>query len=254
MSAPLALPRWADLVLVPLLSVVVAFVVAALVMLAIGVDPGSATMSILRGSLGTPEGIGFTLYYTTDFIFTGLAVAIAFQAGLFNIGAEGQAYVAGLGAALVCLHGGALPAVLLVPLGILGARRRRRAVGLCAGGAAGKAGQPHRHHDDHVQLAGHHADGLPAGQHAARALLHAARHGAVSAERAGALDAECPGPLRRHAARDAAEPLLCAGAALRGGRLGVWSGEPGSATPSARWAPIPSRPSMAASRRLALSC
>ena len=121
MSAPTALPRWADIVLVPLLSVVVAFVVAALVMLAIGVDPRSATMSILRGALGTPEGIGFTLYYATDFIFTGLAVAIAFQAGLFNIGAEGQAYVAGLGAALVCLHGGALPAWLLVPLGIAGA-------------------------------------------------------------------------------------------------------------------------------------
>ena len=121
MSAPLALPRWADLVLVPLLSVVTAFIVAALVMVAIGVDPTSATMSILRGSLGSAEGIGFTLYYATDFIFTGLAVALAFQAGLFNIGAEGQAYIAGLGAALVCLHGGSLPAWLLIPLGIVGA-------------------------------------------------------------------------------------------------------------------------------------
>ncbi len=121
MSAPRPLPRWADLVLVPVLSVVVAFFVAALVMLAIGVDPGSATMSILRGSLGTPEGIGFTLYYATDFIFTGLAVSLAFQAGLFNIGAEGQAYLGGLGAALVCLYGGALPSWLLIPLGIAGA-------------------------------------------------------------------------------------------------------------------------------------
>ncbi len=121
MSAPLVLPRWADLTLVPLLSVVTAFIVAALVMVAIGVDPRSATMSILRGSLGSAEGLGFTLYYATDFIFTGLAVALAFQAGLFNIGAEGQAYIGGLGAALVCLHGGALPAWLLIPLGIAGA-------------------------------------------------------------------------------------------------------------------------------------
>lgn len=121
MSASFALPRWADLVLVPVLSVVVAFAVAALVMLAIGVDPRSATLSLIQGSLGTTEGIGFTLYYTTDFIFTGLAVALAFQAGLFNIGVEGQAYIGGLGAALVCLHGGALPAWLLIPLGILGA-------------------------------------------------------------------------------------------------------------------------------------
>ena len=121
MSGTQPLPRWADLVLVPLLSVVVAFAVAAVVMLVIGVDPVSATLSMLRGSLGSAEGIGFTLYYATNFIFTGLAVAIAFQAGLFNIGAEGQAYVAGLGAALVCLHGGALPGWLLVPLGVAGA-------------------------------------------------------------------------------------------------------------------------------------
>ncbi len=121
MSAPFAIPRWADLVLVPVLSVVTAFIVAALVVLAIGVDPWAATVSMVQGSLGSAEGIGFTLYYATDFIFTGLAVALAFQAGLFNIGAEGQAYMGGLGAALVCLHGTALPSWLLIPLGIVGA-------------------------------------------------------------------------------------------------------------------------------------
>ena len=41
------------------------------------------------------EGLGFLLYYATNFIFTGLAVAVAFHAGLFNIGGEGQAYMAG---------------------------------------------------------------------------------------------------------------------------------------------------------------
>jgi ABC-type uncharacterized transport system permease subunit len=45
----------------------------------------------------TATNIGYTLYYATNFIFTGLAVAVAFHAGLFNIGGEGQAYVAGLG-------------------------------------------------------------------------------------------------------------------------------------------------------------
>ena len=120
-GAPIPIPRWADLVLVPVLSVLTAFVVAAVVVAALGVDPWSATVSMVRGSLGTGEGIGFTLYYATDFIFTGLAVALAFQAGLFNIGAEGQAYMGGLGAALVCLHGGAVPSWILIPLGILGA-------------------------------------------------------------------------------------------------------------------------------------
>src|SRR3546814_1919545 len=41
-----------------------------------------------------------SLYYTTNFVFTGLAVAVAFHAGLFNSGGEGQAYIGGLGAAL----------------------------------------------------------------------------------------------------------------------------------------------------------
>ena len=119
MSPPL--PRWADLVLVPLVNVTVAFIIAGLVVLAIGENPLEAVRILVKGSLGSSEGIGFTLYYATDFIFTGLCVALAFQAGLFNIGGEGQAYVAGLGAALVCLNFGTLPGFVLVPLGILGA-------------------------------------------------------------------------------------------------------------------------------------
>lgn len=116
-----ALPQWADLALVPLVNVAMAFAIAGLVVLAIGENPLAATRILLQGSLGSSEGIGFTLYYATDFIFTGLCVALAFQAGLFNIGGEGQATVAGLGAALVCLHLGFLPGLLLVPLGIAGA-------------------------------------------------------------------------------------------------------------------------------------
>ncbi len=48
-------------------------------------------------------GWGSMLYYTTNFIFTGLAVSVAFHAALFNIGGEGQAMIGGLGVALVCL-------------------------------------------------------------------------------------------------------------------------------------------------------
>ena len=119
MSAPL--PRWADLALVPLINVAVAFLIAGLVVLAIGENPVEAVLILLKGSLGSSEGIGYTLYYATDFIFTGLCVALAFQAGLFNIGGEGQAYVAGLGVALVCLNLGFLPGFVLVPLAIVGA-------------------------------------------------------------------------------------------------------------------------------------
>ena len=60
--------------------------------------------SLFYGALGYEEGLGYTLYYATNFVFTGLAVAVAFHAGLFNIGGEGQAYVGGLGIALVALY------------------------------------------------------------------------------------------------------------------------------------------------------
>lgn len=121
MSAPIELPRWVDLALVPALAVATAFLVAGLVVAAIGENPLQATYLLVRGALGSGEGIGFTLYYATNFIFTGLAVAVAYHAGLFNIGAEGQATLGGLGATLVCLHLDSLPAALLIPLGIIAA-------------------------------------------------------------------------------------------------------------------------------------
>ena len=121
MSAPVELPRWADVLLVPLLTVFTAFAVSGLVVLAIGENPLSAIGILLNGALGSKAGWGYTLYYTTSFIFTGLSVAIAFQAGLFNIGGEGQATLGGLGAVLFCFAFEPLPGIVLVPLGILGA-------------------------------------------------------------------------------------------------------------------------------------
>jgi simple sugar transport system permease protein len=122
MSAPLApLPRWADIAVIPLLNVAAAFFISGLVVVAIGENPFQAIKLLLGGSLGDLEGLGFTLYYATSFIFTGLAVAICFHAGLFNIGVEGQAYIAGLGAALACLHLGFLPGYSLAFVAILAA-------------------------------------------------------------------------------------------------------------------------------------
>ena len=97
------LPRWVDYGLMPALNVAAAFLVSGLVVLLIGENPVEAVKVLVWGSLGWNEGIGFTLFYATNFIFTGLAVAIAFHAGLFNIGGEGQAYLGGLGVALACL-------------------------------------------------------------------------------------------------------------------------------------------------------
>jgi general nucleoside transport system permease protein len=114
------LPAWIDIGVIPVANVLLAFLAAGLIVLAIGVNPLEAVQIMLVGALGYPEAIGYTLYYTTNFIFTGLAVAIAFHAGLFNIGGEGQAYLGGLGVGLAMLAlDRVLPAVLLIPLGII---------------------------------------------------------------------------------------------------------------------------------------
>ena len=116
------LPRWADIALVPLVSLLLAAIISALVILGIGQDPMEALNVMVDGALGSAYGWGYTLYYTTSFIFTGLAVTVAFHAGLFNIGGEGQAQLGGLGVALVCL---ALPwphwTIALLAAGVGGA-------------------------------------------------------------------------------------------------------------------------------------
>ncbi len=97
------MPAWADAVLVPLISILLAAILSALVILFIGEDPLAALNLMVEGALGSTYGWGYTLYYATNFLFTGLAFAVAFHAAQFNIGAEGQAMLGGLGVAVVCL-------------------------------------------------------------------------------------------------------------------------------------------------------
>ncbi len=99
-----AMPKWAEVTLVPLISLLLAAVLSAIVIFAIGENPWDALKLMVDGALGSTYGWGYTLYYATNFIFTGLAVAIAFHARMFNIGGEGQAMLGGLGVALVCLY------------------------------------------------------------------------------------------------------------------------------------------------------
>ncbi len=103
MSALRPLPRWADVALLPVLNLLLAMLVSGLVVLAIGHNPFTAIWAIVTGAFGNGYNIGYTLYYATNFVFTGLAVALAAHGGLFNIGGNGQAYVAGLGVIIVAL-------------------------------------------------------------------------------------------------------------------------------------------------------
>ena len=117
MSQALALPRWLDLIVLPLVNLTLAFAVSAVVLVAIGQDPVQVLVLLVKGAFGSRAGLSYTLYYATTFVFTGLAVAVAFHGGLFNIGGEGQAMMGGLGAGLAALAlGQQLPAWLLLPL------------------------------------------------------------------------------------------------------------------------------------------
>jgi len=117
MSSPQELPRWVDLLVVPLLNLALALLVAGLVVLAAGFQPGQVLALLVKGAFGSQAGIAYTLYYATTFVFTGLAVAVAFHGGLFNIGGEGQAMVGGLGVGLAALAWSAhLPGWAMVPV------------------------------------------------------------------------------------------------------------------------------------------
>jgi simple sugar transport system permease protein len=111
-------PAWVGHVALPIANLAAALVVSGLLIALLGADPFHALKLLVAGAFGGSEVIGYTLYYATSFIFTGLAVAIAFHAGLFNIGAEGQAYIGGLGVGLLALAGDGLPALVLLPLSI----------------------------------------------------------------------------------------------------------------------------------------
>ena len=120
MSQPVELPRWLDLVVLPLVNLALALLVSGIVVALIGLDPAQVITQLVKGAFGSRAGISYTLYYATTFVFTGLAVAVALHGGLFNIGGEGQAMIGGLGCALVALGLGAhLPAAVMLPLMVM---------------------------------------------------------------------------------------------------------------------------------------
>lgn len=120
-SAHAPLPRWADVALMPAINLLVALIAAGAVVALVGQNPWEVLSVLIRGAFGTPRGLSYTLYYATTFTFTGLAVAVAFHGGLFNIGGEGQAILGGLGTGLVALWlGPHLPGVVVLPLMLVG--------------------------------------------------------------------------------------------------------------------------------------
>lgn len=107
--------------LFPLVAVACALAIGAVVVLLIGDDPIETYRLLLGTAFSWPDGIGYTLFYATPLIFTGLAVTVAMRCGLLNIGAEGQLYIGAFAAAWMGIVGASLPAVLLLPLCMLSA-------------------------------------------------------------------------------------------------------------------------------------
>ena len=112
---------WSTLVLIPLLAVLSALILGAvLIVFTDGFDAIlPAYSALLRGSLGGWGSISETLLAATPLILAGLAVAIGFQAGLFNIGAEGQMTIGGLTAVIVGFSVTGLPLIVHLPLAVV---------------------------------------------------------------------------------------------------------------------------------------
>ena len=88
--------RWGQEVVAPLLAVVAALAVGGVLVALVGSNPFEVYSRLLHAVFGSSYGFGQVLFKATTLIGTGLAVAVAFRAGLFNIGAEGQMFLGGL--------------------------------------------------------------------------------------------------------------------------------------------------------------
>ena len=111
------IPRWLDIGVIPLVNLFIALFATGVVVALVGQSPLEVMSALIKGSVGSLRGLSYTLYYATTFVCTGLAVAVAFHAGLFNIGGEGQAMMGGLGAGLVALWlAPMLPRGIMLPM------------------------------------------------------------------------------------------------------------------------------------------
>ena len=113
-----------EAVLIPFLAILTAVIIGGVIIWSVGGDPILAYMGLIQGSMGSTKALSETAVWATPYIFAGLAVALAFKGGLFNIGAEGQLAVGAVFSALIGYAlpewlGFDLPAYIHLPLAIL---------------------------------------------------------------------------------------------------------------------------------------
>ncbi len=110
--------------LVPFLAILTAVVVGGVIIAFVGGNPILAYRGLIEGSFGSTKALSETAVWATPYIFAGLAVALAFKGGLFNIGAEGQLAVGAVASSLVGYAlpewlGFDLPLIVHLPLAIV---------------------------------------------------------------------------------------------------------------------------------------
>ena len=109
-----------EALLPPIVALLIAILVGDILILSFGQSPAAVYELLISGTWGNAYGFGQVLYKTTVLTFTGLSVALALRAGLFNIGAEAQLAAGGFAAALLGLYlPVGIPALLVLPLYII---------------------------------------------------------------------------------------------------------------------------------------
>ncbi len=111
--------EWTKGPAVPVISVLFALALGGIFVWISGHDPLQAYVALLRGAFGSPYDISETLVIAVPLLLAGLSVAVAFRAGLFNIGAQGQLLVGAVTAGWVGALWPDLPGILLLPLTLL---------------------------------------------------------------------------------------------------------------------------------------
>jgi ABC-type uncharacterized transport system permease subunit len=106
-------------VLTPVLAVLCALAVGAVLIAVAGKSPVEAYRALIHSAFGNKNSLGETLVKTVPLLLAGLGTALAFRARIFNIGAEGQIYMGALGAAFVGLFLGDLSPLVGIPLILL---------------------------------------------------------------------------------------------------------------------------------------
>jgi simple sugar transport system permease protein len=103
---------------IPVIAVMLALVLGAILVTLGGKSPAAAYGALVRGAFGGLGNLAETLINVTPLIFTGLAVALSFKCGLFNIGAEGQLIMGQIVSAWVGFSLTGLPAFVHMPLAL----------------------------------------------------------------------------------------------------------------------------------------